>query len=76
MARTFNTTNTSTMTADELAARSQEYDDAASSLLAYAVQADACGNTDKAISLAREHANARHFAKKYAKMARSARKGS
>lgn len=74
MSRTFNRTTTKTMSLEELEAKRQEYDANARSLMARAVEADKLGQEDEAIKLAREHANAAHFARKLAKLANDRRR--
>lgn len=67
MSRTFNRTRTSTMTLAELESEHARHETMARALLADAVLADRNGDEEKGIALAKEHANAHHFARRYAK---------
>lgn len=67
MSRTFNRTRTTTMTLIELETEHARHEADARALLVSAVEADRNGDEEKGIALAIEHANAHHFARKYAK---------
>lgn len=68
MGNTFNRTKTSTMSLEELESKRTEYDTNARSLMARAIEADKLGNEDEAIKLVRQHGNANHFAKRFARL--------
>lgn len=71
--KTFNRTETLTLTATELDARSAEHRAESQDLLRAAVDADKAGDEDRAINLACASADLLHFARKYAVLAHKRR---